>query len=578
MSLEHMPAKMDISADEEEVGRLLTRARTLFNVPDYQRRYAWDEDQWDDFWDDLQTLLTSRPKHFLGSIVVIKSAEGELDQLELVDSQQRIATIAVLFSVLQKELKDRGERNKAKKIQNKLEFEYQEEDHQRVNLTKYDQDNFEAILDGNWTLVDESGSQIVECYEWFSQKVDNLSTEELNNVRICLSSSMSVVKVSCDSEMSAFRLFETLNNRGLNLSPVDLMKNHLFQKISEPDDIDASQIKDLWEAILTTLDGDTQKLQNFFQNYIMATKIAPEDKAVTRNTLYDFFTGKLDIVRDSNETDINQYISDMLKKARVYDRLSRNKLNRDDVYNQDPTRVNEKLRDFGQIDVESVYILLLRALEELDNRKNLLTVMRLAEVMILRRRIVGRPTGTDEKRIFAKTTSIEFDKPDVLEAIKSRFTEHTPSRGEFKTSVQTESFKRSDRTRYVLDMLERHGFDSGGMSKVRTLGDVDIEHIAPRRMTADKYTNWVEYLDIDAEEFERKYRDRIGNLTLLESGANRSNRNDLFEEKVSDYEESTFLISNNLADSGEWSIDKIESRSEELGKMAADIWNYSHIT
>lgn len=95
-----MGSNLDISASEANLQNIFTRSNR-FTVPDYQRLYSWKESQWSEFWADL-TTLDEEDTHFLGSIVVIQHQKSydELNELELVDGQQRITTISLLLRVM----------------------------------------------------------------------------------------------------------------------------------------------------------------------------------------------------------------------------------------------------------------------------------------------------------------------------------------------------------------------------------------------------------------------------------------------------------------------------------------------
>jgi uncharacterized protein with ParB-like and HNH nuclease domain len=97
-----MSSELDINTNEHTVENLISQ-NIKFEVPDYQRPYAWGRDEWESFWDDL-TRLEEGDRHFLGSVVLIEedTPMGELDIIKVVDGQQRLAIITVLISIIRR--------------------------------------------------------------------------------------------------------------------------------------------------------------------------------------------------------------------------------------------------------------------------------------------------------------------------------------------------------------------------------------------------------------------------------------------------------------------------------------------
>lgn len=570
---------MNINADEKKVDRFLQRPRSRFKVPDYQRRYSWEEQQWEEFWNDLTSIVDTEQQHFLGSIVVIEREEQGMDLYELVDGQQRLATVSLLLRVIEEAYEEQEETGKAENVSANLRFSYDGEEYRRLALNQFDDDDYKHLLNGKWVLLEDRQNQLIDAYHFFSEKIEGHETSEIDEIRSTLLSSMSIVEITCEGELSAMRLFETLNNRGLDLSPVDLMKNHLIHVASEDDDIDVDIIKEYWTKILENLIAEITRLERFFQHYLMSSPIVDIDESISRNTLYRFFRDAIAEVRARGDITVEEYVEDMVRKSSLYASIANCDLDETDIdlYGPHIDEINAKLVDFEALSARSVRTPLMRALYEYDNKDDIMATIRMVETFITRRRIVGKASGTDENKAFSKVCSEAFLSSDPLEATERILSADTPSDSEFRSAMANESFANSDKTKYILDMMERHHF-APSTGKGMNRYNVDIEHVAPRNITADKYTNWVRYLSIDGETFEREYCDRLGNLTLLEDSPNARAQNDPFEQKKAEYENSAFEMTKELTRYDDWSVERIESRSDDLAELAVAIWSYQTVS
>jgi len=155
--------KISLSARENTVDDVL-RSPSQMLVPDYQREYAWGERQWNDLWEDTSALLNGRDTHFLGSSVVIEHSETDPKRLELVDGQQRFTTISLILAAIRSryEQADNYE-GQTEMVDDYLKVRDSDGDsHLKLELTKYDQDEFEKNLDGD--IEDVQDSRVKEAY------------------------------------------------------------------------------------------------------------------------------------------------------------------------------------------------------------------------------------------------------------------------------------------------------------------------------------------------------------------------------------------------------------------------------
>jgi len=573
-----MGSNLDISASEANLQNIFTRSNR-FTVPDYQRLYSWKESQWSEFWADL-TTLDEEDTHFLGSIVVIQHQKSydELNELELVDGQQRITTISLLLRVMREFYDDSLDADLAEKIDDDYlhETDFDNDQYPKLSLSRFEDEDYQEILDGDSSEVNED-SQLRQAYEYFHEKVHECDVETVDKLRKRLLGSMTLVVVECDSAGSAFRLFETLNNRGLELSAVDLMKNALLQVASEKyggsDQDTYEHIRSQWETVLENVVYEINNPDRFFRHYMMSRSDPDIEGSITSRTLYDTFRDVIENQLPTADVTLVDYVDGMVDTSELYVGLTNADV---DVFSGRPQkRINRRLRNLNDIQSSHSRTLLLRAFEEFDEYKEILSVARLLEVFMVRWRVSGYQTGSKVDRIFSELCSDAFDDTDPIDTIKMRLAEEAPGDDEFHSRLANSDFTRNGQTKYLLDTIERRHYMESGEGKDYDRATVDIEHIAPQQaFSAKKYSSWRDVLGVGKAEFHQ-YRNRIGNLTLLEERLNETAKDDPFEQKKDQYKLSDFQMTQDIREQyDEWTIDEIEARSDYLAKIGVDIWDF----
>lgn len=565
-----MSNNLNINATESTIESILSRPET-FQVPDYQRSYSWDEEQWEDLWYDVKDI-GENDTHFMGSIVVIQKNDiKERGWMEVIDGQQRLTTISIVLAIMRDYYRAEGDKNDhAETIERNYLWQRNLDGETLPNLTlsNFDEGDFVKILEGKYS--DISPGQLKEAYSYFKDKIENLELEEVDLLRKKILTSLSVVLIGCDNEDSAFRLFETLNDRGMDLSAIDLMKNHLFKIANEDNEIDYQEIKTTWEEIMDEVVHEMSNPDRFFRHYMMASPLYDISDSISQYKLYDKFREALADIKDSEDVTVTEYIEDMHDSASTYMDLIECEIKRFD--RNEERRINERLENLSAVGAVQPRTLLLRIFREYDSPNQILRLVRMLEVFELRRRIVGYSRGSPLDEIYASLCTIAFDKDETRKFIQDRLVEKSPDDDEFKTSISTSSFSNNDMTKYILDILESEYYTEGGKS-ISDRDEVEIEHIAPKKaFSAKKYSSWTTYLNCTEEEFESN-RDKLGNLLLLESKYNSSAGNQPFDQKKSYYQESEFRMAESVLNHNDWRIEQIKERTRELAEAATEIWS-----
>lgn len=561
---------MEIKADELSINKILRDNEDIFRVPNYQRRYSWTQEQWSDLWNDLNSISESET-HFLGSIVVITRQYNptSFNELELVDGQQRLATLSIVLCVMRDYLQKIEKADMAEEIEREyLHNKKFEEKALKIKLGDLDQNDFQKLIEGNVKEVENI--ILKKSYDFFMDKINDMDYEDIKILRKKILDQTLVVLITTGSERSAFRLFETLNDRGLELSAIDLMKNYILKVSSGNGSVRIENIKGEWEEIIKNLEDVDRKIR-FFRHYLMSAKKPETKQKITQKKVYDRFKIIIDNELKREGITIEEYVEDMREQSELYSHICHAEVDR--FSHQFNKQINFHLKNFKDMGAVPARTLLLRAFREIQDAQEMVEILKLIEIFSIRR-IIGRlPTG-ELDTLYNQLALSAFNQNNPVRHIKEIFLENITSDEEFKKNFSERDYKLNDFTKYILDTIEREHYMSMGSGKeIADRYNVHIEHIAPRgAFYAKKYSSWKSYLDVDEEEFD-KIRNKIGNLTLFERKLNIKASNKPFEQKKKIYEKETdFIMTKDICDYDEWKKEQIIKRSQNLAEIASKIW------
>jgi uncharacterized protein with ParB-like and HNH nuclease domain len=259
------------------IGEVL--GNTRLEVPDWQRPFAWKEPQIEAFWNDLAAFSDQYPgenvedrQYFLGSIVFI----GSSAPYEVLDGQQRLATSVILLSVIRDYLKD-VDPKASTTIQTTFIVSYNiaaQTERDNLVLNRFDRDFFsnriarEASPQASASLT--SHKDILAARAFFVKALEGKRTalgssafaDLCRRLQSILCEHCTVIQIVSEDEDAAALIFETLNDRGLSLSTVDLLRNFLLRR-SKQEDLDL--INAAWEDILEY--AGTFDVSQFLRHY-----------------------------------------------------------------------------------------------------------------------------------------------------------------------------------------------------------------------------------------------------------------------------------------------------------------------
>lgn len=541
----------------ETTVRVLLDGQKQYVVPLFQRKYSWRKQHWETLWQDIVELYTSvsGPDHFLGSVVTLSrdSTPESITPYTLVDGQQRLTTLCLLLAAL----RDSGSEHRPD-ISDRLHGLYlvnqyaAGDDCFKVLPTQADRDAFFAIIDRSSKV---SGSSLSGAYQFFLKAVakgdesgEPFDLAELVNVIL---KRLSLVSITLGKEDNPYRIFESLNAKGLRLTQPDLLRNYFFMRL--PVSTHERLYSDLWKPMEDRLG---ESIEGFIRD-----SLVKDGEFVRNDDVYQTWKTKLDKI---SADDVQLRMDELAKFSHYYASLIEPEKESDDGVRKALGRLNR----WGGT---TAYPFVLNLYEAVDrgrlNKSELVQILGLIESFLVRRAFANIPTNT-LNRIFIRLYAQTPDSGDVVSDIRGALSSpglRWPSDGEFEQSITTYPLyldSRPAQRKLVLEALE----DSFKHKEHVVLSDLTIEHIMPQTLTPE----WEEVLGPSAADIHRKYVHTLGNLTL--TGYNEALSNHPFERKQQLLQGSHLELNREIAEETDWSESQIIRRAKRLAKRARSIW------
>jgi len=239
----------------------------FYRIPRFQRPYSWDRDNIEDFWNDV--VVNADSDYFIGSMVVFKPQNS--DAAGVVDGQQRLTTITMILAALRNELKSNGFADLAGGIHNLIERRHINNRTQYVLQTEtsypYLQDHIQNEGPPQTTPeIGDEESALKACFDFITgsiretvngikqdktskkKDIETRLREALTRIRD-KTLGLKVIYIDLDNEDDAYLIFETLNTRGKDLTPSDLIKSHLT-RLLKPTNRNVDHTKDAWTKLV----------------------------------------------------------------------------------------------------------------------------------------------------------------------------------------------------------------------------------------------------------------------------------------------------------------------------------------
>lgn len=550
-----------ISIQLEGIGAVLKGKR--FKVPPYQRSYAWEEEHVESLLNDINEAIKNKEKeYFLGSIVV---TSGENNRYEVVDGQQRLTTVSLIIAAI----KDIFEEEKDHEVVSSVKSDFlsntdrkTKEKEPKLILNEIDNEVYQELIDSYSTLNTskfrgQSNKRLIASYQHSRDYLIKMceaskdSEEELHSWLDYLETNMKIIVVIAPDDSNAFTIFETLNDRGLELAISDLLKNYLFHRSGDK----IEETKSRWLSMASILESasDDPLVVTYLRHFSMARYGLIREKE-----LFSVIKKKI----TSKKIALN-YSTELSNGARVYSAL----LNTDhEFWASYDNKVSESVSTLNLLGMTQIRPLLMAILEKLD-KKHMRQIFQKLVAVAVRFQIVGGVGGGTLERLYADTAKAIHEEKllspdDILTAFKN-----IPSDSAFRTGFSIASISKQKIARYYLRALEEGGQSSSSESIPSTDTErVNLEHILPLNPTP----YWDGFFKSD--EF-RTYHNRLGNLAIMSSKLNSTLGNASFPEKCQAYKNSAFVLTSSIADEGVWNKQAIEARQAKMADIAVKIWS-----
>lgn len=598
---------MKITPTHLTLNQLFSSGNEQFVIPAYQRRFAWRFKQCMELFEDIE-FLNSNDTHLLGQLVILtESHKAGLNKVEVVDGQQRLTTLILLLKAIQNTFDDLRERETSREIDRLLYCKGL--DNRVINkvfLGDLDNPDYEIIMSGE-NFDEIKNQRLLDAYENnFKFWLKDFSLNELREFYFKLLNNIVVIRLDVADAKDAYKLFETINNRGLKLSPTDIIKNFILGHASKIDENTLRKARKNWQELIINLDGI--KTDDFFRHFIagiLNRKVSKSDlieefkryyinvireaQILSEYKLYKM-NKEVDNNDDSEEDEEKSFgfENDYISNSRIYkSRISIIKFTKQlqdsaECYSKIINRtfesksINSHIYNLQRIQSLPSYAFLLNFLQRNISDNTKIELLRCIEAFMLRRHVCEYRTS-DLDEYFPKLC--ELSDTNLIAKTKSYLKDFFPKDVEFINKFRTHNYKgKADRAKYVLEQIEYYLIKDHGEYSINSGNEVHLEHIIPQTIKTKKakkvFGDWVKYLGRDSVFKHKEYLNNIGNLTILADELNIIVSNNPFKSKQNEYKKSNITLNRILSKKyTEFKFRNVIERASYFSKLSSKIWN-----
>lgn len=571
----------------------------IYVIPRYQREYTWGKQNWENLFDDL---LESDSSYFLGSIICINQSTDALaiQRLEVVDGQQRLTTLSLLFAavygVLQeyKEQLDEDQNVELVNLKRKLVLKAGKDDLrvipqvQNNNLADYRSVLGEIKVIKSDDFPKYAGSRkIVRAYRYFKNRLHTEAQNHQSPVIFLMEfldkiTQASLVKIEVESHTDAYILFESLNNRGVPLTAIDLIKNKLLAKLEQVNPGQIDFYFEQWNKLLGDLGDDYGIQERFFRQYYNAFKNDLKEiynvPVATRSNLIQVYEKLINY-------DAEKFLEDLSLAGKKYSLILQPSQDNYHLFGKNIQRLE-------RIQGSPSYLLMLylfvnqETLHIQDRHLNI--ILEFLVCFFVRRNLTDTPPTRDLTRLFMAIIDKISDKrgADIFDLIRGELIAISTSDEVFRQKLSSPIYRENyGVTRFVLCTIEEAAMTQETWKDLwKFKGNQfvwTVEHILPQGEKLPE--SWVQMIangDIDkARELQETHVHRLGNLTI--SGYNTTLGNKSFQDKRDRQDRqgnkvgycNGLSLNADLAEATTWGIPEIEVRTAKLVDQAMELFS-----
>lgn len=550
------------STDKVGIAHLLKNTNII--VPQYQRSYAWEERHVIDFLDDIERAVKGdAAEYFLGSVVLAAGSDSK-GRPEVVDGQQRLATTTLLIAEVRNHFAAQKKDDKRHNIDSQFLMSRDlrdDGDIQKLELNERDNEFFLKLVlrpeqkppvpqrDSHRAIQDASKL----CRERVEKLVKESGSDDiLIDLVEYLRDKARVIALTVPSDENAFVLFETLNDRGLDLALSDLLKNYLFRIAGTR----LAEVRASWVAMYSLFEATgTEGLVVDFIRQVYSSR-----NGITREKEL-FAQIKKTVTGRQNAVELAE---DLRRSAVAFQALLSPSHLFWQKFSPSSARHIETLNFLG---LTRIRPLLLAIIEKFD-QKNVETALKRAVSWAVRLVVVGGVgSGSVEEAFCQRAKEVRSDVLKDAEALSTAIETVIPNDITFSSGFETTSISKSKVARYLLRSLE---IEKSGEKEPELIvnsdpTEVNLEHVLPQSHDLAKWPK----LSADTAAL---YAYRLGNMVLLKKSENEKLGDGSFSDKKPILAASSLLLTKEVALSTDWGEAEIKARQLEMAKSAIKVW------
>lgn len=549
-----------------------------YRIPRFQRDYSWTEEEWEDLWMDILGTVKpeGEPAHYMGYLVLQSDNDKVFD---VIDGQQRLTTLSLITLSVLKNLQRLIQQQKdPARNQQRLEQIRQTYigyldpvtlvSRSKLVLNRNNDDYFQTYIVplGHLPVRGFRASEhsLRKAFEWFEKHITDYVTKIGGDEGVTLarfiesmSDKLFFTVITVTDELNAYKVFETLNARGVRLSATDLLKNYLFSVLHKDGrhEQEMKALENRWEAMVGRLGNESfpdflRTHWNSRFTFVRQTELFKtiRSKISTRDAVFE-------LIRQMEE-DVDAYMALTQPEASQW---------------SPPLKQDAALlRMFG---VRQPFPFLMAARRSFSDAM-FETILRASSIISFRYNVIGSQPTSEQERVYnnvaGKLSRKELTASGtVLSALSSIYPTDDAFRAAFsEKSLRTTQTRNRRVVRHILCELEKKltgaalDFDSDSFN---------LEHILPENPEA----GWEAFSNDEVEALVY----RLGNLTLLGRGANKDLGNAPYSTKKSVYVASNIGITRKIAeDNADWTPERLAARQNWMANQATSIWRIDQLS
>lgn len=537
-------------------------------VPRFQRDYAWGTEQWEDLWEDLE-VTEDGDQHYMGYLVFQSDNEKEFS---VIDGQQRLTTVSLIIIASLYILDDMVRRNIDKENNQQRLEQFRNNfigftdsvslvTKAKLTLNRNNDDFYKNFIcpleDLPLRGLTKSQRSLAEAVKYFRGRITaTINIEDgasLAQFVESLLDKLLFTTISVSSDLNAYRVFETLNARGVQLSVPDLLKNYLFSLIDgqkKIDDLELQRLEDQWDFIVKQL-GTID-----FTKYVTAHWNSYHPTS-SRGQLFKRIKSEI-----HDREGAFQYLKNLQDSVGIYAALH----NADDEFwlVEDYRDARKSVRLLNLFNIKQPFSMLITAFKNLSEEK-FCRLLKSIEIVSIRYNIIGSRQANIQDKIY-NNIALKIHKGELsnINSINNSLKNTYPNDEDFKEDFRLKSMRTLQtpkKARYLLSEIEI-AIDATNAPDFSLL---TLEHILPESPDGQ----WIDYFGKDDYN---EHIDRLGNMTLASKELNRDLDRKSFDEKKELLSGNNLKITEKIQDYEIWNSDAVNDRQNWMATYAVQKW------